>query len=42
MMLGAPPATAASAMRTTFDERYASDEVMNVRRMASSPRNRSR
>jgi len=30
MMLGAPPATAASAMRTTFDEKYASDEVMNV------------
>jgi pimeloyl-ACP methyl ester carboxylesterase len=30
MMLGAPPATAASAMRTTFDEAYASDEVMTV------------
>jgi pimeloyl-ACP methyl ester carboxylesterase len=30
MMLAAPPATAASAMRTTFDEKYASDEVMNV------------
>jgi pimeloyl-ACP methyl ester carboxylesterase len=30
MMLGAPPATAASAMRTTFDEKYASDEVMNI------------
>jgi len=30
MMLGAPPATAASAMRTTFDEKYASDEVMTV------------
>ena len=30
MMLGAPPATAASAMRTTFDEKYASDEVMAV------------
>jgi pimeloyl-ACP methyl ester carboxylesterase len=30
MMLGAPPATAASAMRTTFDPTYASDEVMTV------------
>ena len=30
MMLGAPPATAASAMRTTFDAAYASDEVMTV------------
>ena len=30
MMLGAPPATAASAMRTTFDEQNASDEVMNM------------
>ena len=30
MMLAAPPATAASAMKTTFDEKYASDEVMNV------------
>jgi sigma-B regulation protein RsbQ len=30
MMLGAPPATAASAMRTTFDEAYASDEVMTM------------
>jgi pimeloyl-ACP methyl ester carboxylesterase len=30
MMLGAPAATAASAMRTTFDEQYASDEVMNI------------
>ena len=30
MMLAAPPATAASAMRTTFDEKYASDEVMTV------------
>ena len=30
MMLAAPPATAESAMRTTFDEKYASDEVMNV------------
>ena len=30
MMLAAPAATAASAMRTTFDEKYASDEVMNV------------
>ena len=30
MMLAAPPATAASAMRTTFDEKYASAEVMNV------------
>jgi pimeloyl-ACP methyl ester carboxylesterase len=30
MMLGAPPATAASAMRTTFDPAYASDEVMTV------------
>lgn len=30
MMLGAPPATAASAMRTTFDEKYASDEVMTM------------
>jgi pimeloyl-ACP methyl ester carboxylesterase len=28
MMLAAPPATAASAMRTTFDQKYASDEVM--------------
>lgn len=30
MMLAAPPATAASAMRTTFDPAYASDEVMTV------------
>ncbi len=30
MMLAAPAATAASAMRTTFDEAYASDEVMTV------------
>jgi pimeloyl-ACP methyl ester carboxylesterase len=30
MMLAAPAATAASAMRTTFDEKYASDEVMNI------------
>jgi pimeloyl-ACP methyl ester carboxylesterase len=30
MMLAAPPATAASAMRTTFDEKYASAEVMTV------------
>jgi pimeloyl-ACP methyl ester carboxylesterase len=30
MMLAAPPATAASAMRTTFDAKYASDEVMTV------------
>jgi pimeloyl-ACP methyl ester carboxylesterase len=30
MMLGAPPATAASAMRTTFDPAYASDEVMAI------------
>jgi len=30
MMLAAPPATAASAMRTTFDPSYASDEVMTV------------
>ena len=30
MMLAAPPATAESAMRTTFDEKYASDEVMTV------------
>lgn len=28
MMLGAPPATASSAMKTTFDQAYASDEVM--------------
>jgi len=30
MMMGAPPATAASAMRTTFDSAYASDEVMTI------------
>jgi len=30
MMLAAPPATAESAMRTTFDPAYASDEVMTV------------
>lgn len=30
MMLAAPPATAESAMRTTFDQAYASDEVMTV------------
>ena len=30
MMLGAPPATAASAMRTTFDPERASDDVMTM------------
>src|SRR5215831_5193150 len=30
MMMGAPPATAENAMRTTFDPAYASDEVMTV------------
>jgi pimeloyl-ACP methyl ester carboxylesterase len=30
MMLAAPPATAESAMRTTFDPAYASDEAMTV------------
>ena len=30
MMLAAPPATASSAMLTTFDQKYANDAVMNV------------